>query len=209
MRRLPPTRALAIAACVLAGVGLAACSSNSAVRATTSTTRPTTTTSTLPPTSTSTSTSSTTTTTAAPGACQGSQLSVSRNDFSGAAGELSVGFSLLNRGTVPCSISGYPTLLLEGTGAPVAVTSHSGQGPAFQLPSRAIVLAAGAQAGFVYEFSDVQSNGSQCTIATAISVTLPATGATATTIPYKAYPCGGPGAVSAIVSESQEHAQFS
>jgi|GEM_PF-6219199 len=206
MRRLPTVLALSTVA--LAGLALAACASNAGGTVTTTST-PSTTTTTVAPTSTSTSTSSTTSTTAAAASCQGSELGVTRNDFSGAAGELSVGFAVVNKGSSPCSISGYPTMLLEGSGAPVSVTSHSGQGPAFQVASKALVLASGGRAGFVWEFSDVQSNGNQCSSASSISVTLPASGATATTISYRAFPCGGPGSVSAIVSSDQEQAQFS
>lgn len=133
---------------------------------------------------------------------------MTKNDFNGAAGELSVGFAIGNRGSVTCTIFGYPALVLTGGGAPIPVTSHSAQGPAFRASPEPVTIAPGGSAGFVYEFSDVQSNGGQCFAASSIEVTLPATGALATTVPYKAYPCGSAGAVSAIVTSVQESAQF-
>jgi hypothetical protein len=217
MRSLQPARLLAPAALLAAGLVLAACSSSAAP--TTTTTRPratttststsTTTTTTVAGTTLPSSTSSTTTTTAPAPPCAGSALGVSRNAFTGAAGQLSVGFAVLNKGSSTCSITGYPVLFLDGSGSPVEVTSHTGEGPAFQIAARPVVLAPGDSSGFVYEYSDVQSNGSQCLSASSISVTLPASGSKATKIAYKAFPCGSPGSVSAIVTASQEHDQFS
>lgn len=143
MRRPPLARLLALVAVATAGVSLAACSnpssqpvtatSNSPVKATTTTALPQTTTTTAPA---ATSTSVTTTTVPAPSPCLGSVLAVTKNNFNGAAGQLSVGFGIGNKGSVSCTIFGYPALVLKGGGAPVPVTSHSAQGPAFRPPPR-------------------------------------------------------------------------
>jgi hypothetical protein len=210
--------ALASAGGLAVAAVLAACSSSPAASgnhrpasASTSSTTTSTTTTTVASTGTSGS-SSTTTSTSAVSTCAKSTLSLVQDRTEGAAGTIYLGFSIVNRGSSPCTLSGYPTIGLVGTSGPLTTEiSHSGQGTIFSVAPTTVVLPAGTSpgAGFVVAYGDVPQGGqSTCPTVTKVEVTLP--GVTGSFRVAKRFvPCGAPNlSVSAVVPEATYQAQF-
>ncbi len=157
------TRVYRITALVLAvvAVGVGAFFAGRSTAPTT-TSGPTTTTSEAPTTSTS------------PAVCEAAQLRIAQSGVNGAAGTIERTFSLVNAGPAPCTLDGYPGLLLLGHGPAVQPTNVvRGGGLTFEnIPPSAVELAPGATAYFNIGYSDVTA---PCSTATAVAVIPPAT----------------------------------
>jgi hypothetical protein len=198
---------------------LAACSSSPAAgglhTAKSTSTSSTTSTSTTSTTVASTGTSgsgSTTTSTSAVSPCARSALSLVQDRTQGAAGTIYLGFSIVNGGSSPCTLDGYPTIGLLGTSGPLAPeVSHSGQGTIFSVAPATVVLPAGTSpaAGFVVAYGDVPQGGqTTCPTVTKLEVNLPGVAGTFR-IAKRFVPCGAPNlSVSAVVPEATYQAQF-
>lgn len=206
---------LAAGALAVGGV-LAGCSSASPAASGSSSTTSTSTSTTSVPTTSSTSTSttstSTTTTVAATTACTTTQLKVSPDKSQGAAGTIDMGYTIANTGPGSCTVNGYPSLtLVPQSGSVSPVVSHGGQAQVFSVAPSTVTLppTGSVSAGFVIEYSDVQTNGqTSCPQINVIEVTLPGSAG-----PYqfsrRFYPCGAPNlSVSAVVTHSTYQAKF-
>jgi len=147
------------AAGVLAVGGLlvAACSSTPSANGTTTTAPPTTTTTAAP----STTSSSTTTTAATTATCLPTQLKITPQQGSGAAGTIELSFLMVNTSSTNCSMQGYPGLqLLSSAGAALPTNVIRGGGPSFPTaaannPPTLVVLAPQQSAAFSLSFEDV------------------------------------------------------
>lgn len=138
-------------------------------------------TTTAPPSTTTTTTAAPTTTSTTPPStavltiCQPSQLRISAPGFSGAMGTIERTFSLTNISSGPCDLDGFPGLLLLGPGGTAEPTNALRGGTlAFEAiaPSR-VTLAPGDTGYFNIGYSDVTTNGTTCTTATAVQVIPP------------------------------------
>jgi Protein of unknown function (DUF4232) len=178
-------------------LGLAAgCSSGSSTATTTTTTRPTTTTTTGPTTTTSRPTT-TTTTTATTAMCQSSQLSVSPQQGSGAAGTIEMTVVFTNRGASTCSLFGYPGMqLLDASGGNLPTNVVRGGGPIFPVaaanqPPKTVLIASGASASFGLSYSDVPvGNETSCPTSANAEITPPGN-TSSVTVALAIAPCGG------------------
>lgn len=156
----------------------------------------TTTTSSSPATSTSTSTTpSTSTTTTAPAAsCTGDALTGTSLPVGGATGTIEIDLVLTNTGAAPCSLTGYPSLLLRAASGAALPTARVFGGVTFTDTGanggvHRVTLPVGAAARVAIKYSDV-TTGSACPTASSIEVTVP--GATsAVPIAATLAPCGG------------------
>jgi hypothetical protein len=162
-------RASAAALAILtAGSVLGACSSGPSPKAssTTTTSAPATTTTTgAPPTSTTVVTTT----------CQPSQLHVVRSGFEGAAGTIELTFSLTNASTVPCTMHGYPgMLLLDSSGSALPTVVDRGGGLAFEnVAVTDVSLAPGQAAFFNVGYNDVTTGTTTCSTASQAEITPP------------------------------------
>jgi hypothetical protein len=104
--------------------------------------------------------------------CQPGQLRVVESGSGGAAGTGEVTFSLTDTGG-PCTMHGYPGLLLLGAGgAPLPTTVERGGGLAFEnVPVATVSLVKGQVAYFNLGYTDV--GPSPCVTAAAVEVTPP------------------------------------
>jgi len=185
----------------LLALGLAGCAKTTpskGVPPTTTTAAPTT----LAPT-TAAPTTAAPTTTAAAGAgaapCTSSDLSVAATQSNGAAGTLTEMFTATNTSAAPCSMNGYPTTapygpqpqgetVVEGNLALTVVPIPSTEG-AIGGPAQTVTLAAGHQAVFFIQWSDVPSGTTVCPDADGISFNTP-TPSSYLLVTYSFEPCG-------------------
>lgn len=121
---------------------------------------------------------STVTTTTVPqvvGTCQPSQLHILVAGSQGAAGTTELTFSLTNTATAPCTLHGYPGMLLlasDGQGLPTTVTR--GGGLAFEnVTVTDVTLGAGQTAYFNLGYNDVTQGDTSCSMSTQVEVTPP------------------------------------
>jgi len=152
------------------GTGSRATTSSSRARATTGTT-----TTTSAPAPTTTTVPAPTSTTAGVTTCQPSQLRIAQSGFQGAAGTIEVTFSLVNTSSAPCTMHGYPGMLLLGAGgAPLPTAVVRGGGLAFEdLPVGDVALSPGQAAYFNVGYSDVTTDATTCSIAAQVAITPP------------------------------------
>ncbi len=114
-----------------------------------------------------------------PGRCRTSALSAQPFALAGggAAGSQGGAFGLTNRGTVTCTLFGYPGMqLLGANGQPLPTTVIRGQYEVVDaVPEQTVTLAPGAQARFYFMFSDTLGGGypAVCPTAATVEVTPP------------------------------------
>ncbi|HXY71828.1 MAG TPA: DUF4232 domain-containing protein [Actinomycetota bacterium] len=141
----------------------------------------------VPPTPTPSQSGSTTT----PARCRAGNLQIQEVGSNGAAGSIQVEVSMRNVGSAPCSLEGYPgMLLLSGT---TPMQTKVVRGSSVVVPSIAVrlaVLAPGRLAAYVFGYSDVPTGSETCPTSTALEVTPPNAYAHAT-IPFSSTACGG------------------
>jgi hypothetical protein len=135
-----------------------------------------------PSTSTSTSSTTSSTTTTPTRRCTAGDLTGASTSGGGAAGTLEVDLSLTNTGGSPCSLVGYPSLLLRAaSGASLPTARLLGGSSFFDAAAngspRLVTLAVGQSAMVAIKYSDVSTGGGACPTAASIEVTVP--GATA------------------------------
>ena len=199
LRRRSVQRSTAVAVLALAGVVLAACSSNASNHTTTTTTsQPTTTTTTSQPTTTTTTsqpTTTTSTTTAGTTTCSVSQLKVTTGPSNGAAGTIYNAMILTNTSATTCTLQGYPGMQLlnaQGQKLPTNVVRGglSFQDPAANQSPSLVTLASQQAAQYDWSYSDVPVGNQQtCPMASSVLVT-PPNDFTSATISLQVPSCG-------------------
>ncbi len=113
------------------------------------------------------------------GRCRTSALSAQPFALAGggAAGSRGGAFGLTNRGTVTCTLFGYPGMqLLGANGQPLPTTVIRGQYEVVDaVPEQTVTLAPGAQARFYFMYSDTLGGGypAVCPTASTVEVTPP------------------------------------
>ena len=166
MRRFTNVGALLLTSAL--ALGLSACSSHPGSSVTTSTA----------PTTSSSSSSSSTTSGTSTTACEASALAMSVVGSQGAAGTFEVSFGLRNSATTPCTMNGFPAVLLvsgSGTQLPTTVV-RAGNVSFTNFPAAPVALSPGATAYFNMAYSDVPvGSETSCEMATQLQVTPPNT----------------------------------
>ena len=165
MRRCTNVGALLLTSAL--ALGLSACSSHPGSSVTTST-APTT----------SSSSSSSTTSGASTTSCEASALAMSVVGSQGAAGTFEVSFGLRNSATTPCTMNGFPAVVLvsgSGTELPTTVV-RAGNVSFTNFPAAPVGLSPGATAYFNMAYSDVPvGSETSCEMASQLQVTPPNT----------------------------------
>ena len=114
-----------------------------------------------------------------PGRCRTSALYAQPFALAGggAAGSQGGAFGLTNRGTVTCTLLGYPGMqLLDANGQPLPTTVIRGHYEVVDtVPEQTATLAPGAQARFYYMYSDTLGGGNPtaCPTASTVEITPP------------------------------------
>ena len=126
-----------------------------------------------------------------PARCTVAHLQVKEFGSNGAAGSIQVEISMKNLGSSPCSLEGYPgMLLLSGT---TPLHTKVLRGSSVVVPSikvRLVTLAPGHVAAYVFGYSDVPTGNETCPTSTNLEVTPPNAYSHAT-IPFQSTACGG------------------
>jgi hypothetical protein len=182
---------------LVTSLALAACSSGSGGTAgTTSTSRPPSTATSAPTTST-TAAPSTSSTSAALAGCVVSQLGVTPEQGTGAAGTIELSIDLTNHSATTCSLYGYPGMqLLDGSGNDIPTDVIRGGGPQFAVAAAnkaptTVVLATGQTAAFSLSYEDVPV-GSETSCPTSVhALVTPPGDLTSATVALAIAPCGG------------------
>jgi hypothetical protein len=159
-----------VAAVVLTGGALAACSSGSSSSTTSTTKASTSTTRSTSPASTGPSTTAGTTT------CAPTNLSGSVVGSSGAAGTIEITVALKSTATTPCTLAGYPGLqLLSSTGAALPTNvERKGNYSFTAMAPTTVTVPSGQTAYFNVGYSDVPTaNETSCPTASMLEVTPP------------------------------------
>ncbi|MGH9047961.1 MAG: DUF4232 domain-containing protein, partial [Acidimicrobiales bacterium] len=106
--------------------------------------------------------------------CQPSDLKIDVSGSGGAAGTIELTFSLVNSGSVSCTMEGYPgMLLLDAKGAPLPTTVVRGGSLSFDdLAVTSVSLAPGESSFFNAGYSDVSGTGT-CSVASQVEITPP------------------------------------
>src|ERR1700689_3678552 len=114
-------------------------------------------------------------------ACTSSQLTIGGIGASAATGTGIVTLRATNISKFTCRIEGQPHVsFIEAVGSAIPVyVSHNGPGPAFAAP-KPVVLAPGAEAGFVITSADDMDPKFACRTAAELKVDLPRVRGTAT-----------------------------
>jgi Protein of unknown function (DUF4232) len=172
MRRFP---AMVVVVLGLAGVTLAACSSNSTSPTTSTTSRAS---GTSPGSSTTISSrpASTTTTRGGPPVCAASALDGSIVGSSGAAGTIETTVALKSTAPATCILGGYPGLLLLGSSGSALPTKvvRGGSYSFTSLTPTTVTLTTGGSVYFNIGYSDVPVGGeSSCPTSTSLEITPP------------------------------------
>ncbi len=114
-----------------------------------------------------------------PGRCRTSALSAQPFALAGggAAGSQGGAFGFTNRGTVTCTLFGFPGMqLLGANGQPLPTTVIRGHYEVVDaVPEQTVTLAPGAQARFYFMYSDTLGGGypAVCPTASAVEITPP------------------------------------
>jgi hypothetical protein len=88
---------------------------------------------------------------------------------------------LTNIGGASCSLNGYPSVTLEGSGGALpGFTQGNGDGQAATATPSAVDVAPGQKANFILELADVGSGGAPCPSATSLRIELPSSAGGAT-----------------------------
>lgn len=145
-------------------------------------------------TSTSTTSSTSTSTTAPTASCTGDALTGTAVAVGGATGTIELDLVLTNTGAAPCSLVGYPSLLLRAASGMALPTVRVLGGVTFtdsgaNAGVHTVTLPVGTAARVAIKYSDV-TTGSACPTATSVEVTIPKA---TTAVPIMAIlaPCGG------------------
>lgn len=106
------------------------------------------------------------------GACHISQLRITQSGFAGAAGTIERTFALRNIGSAPCTLYGYPGLVLLGPGtASLPTQLVEGGGLEFErIAPTTVTLAPGGTGYFNVGYSDVTP---PCSSTSRIAVSVP------------------------------------
>jgi Protein of unknown function (DUF4232) len=169
-------RAPGLAALVLGGGLLAACSSGSSTATTVRTTRPDAGSTTTSRAATSTTASGSSTVPSGPSLCPTTGLSGSVAGSSGAAGTVEVTVGLKSISATTCVLTGYPGLQLLGPGGSPLPTNVQRKGtyPFTAMAPTTVTLASGQSAYFNIGYSDVPVGAeTTCPTSTSLEVTPP------------------------------------
>jgi hypothetical protein len=149
-------------------------------------------------TSTSTSTTTTsapvTTTTASSLGTSCPSVTAAASGAQGAAGTQIGTITLTNPGPSSCTIFGYPTLYRYDAGNSIPVTIVHGLtvnlGPPATSPPSTVILAAGQQAEFTYQYSDVPTGGeTTCATSSSMAISVPGVASPSGQFPLTMAPC--------------------